>query len=274
MKYSPEIIAFIKENADKGYDWLICQLKIQHNIEIKYLGLYALAARYQLKIRRYSDETLQFIKDNAVKGYKWLSDKTGITMRNLQEISYDFGIHIKRYMRGYDGYVYDFVHENFDKYSHNELTNLINEKFNINTTPKRVAAFCKNAGLVGYDHNNFKLPIGSEKTFKNTPRNKNAYYKIMIKYRNLPSDKINTEYKINWKPKTHYVWEQYHGEIPKGYCIIQLDGDYKNCDISNLRLVSQSVMSKISKHYGYGIVTEALVEILKLEEEINNAINN
>lgn len=34
-----------------------------------------------------------------------------------------------------------------------------------------------------------------------------------------------------------YVWEFYHGEIPKGYHIHHIDGDKSNNDISNLKMV-------------------------------------
>ena len=70
------------------------------------------------------------------------------------------------------------------------------------------------------------------------------------------------------KRKTHYVWEQHNGKIPKGYSVIQLDGDYTNFDITNLRLIHKSLLPQIAKKYGYGIVTETLCEILEFEKEL------
>ena len=45
----------------------------------------------------------------------------------------------------------------------------------------------------------------------------------------------------DWKQLSRYVWEQYHGPIPKGKKIILLDRNGMNCDISNLAMVSDRV---------------------------------
>lgn len=38
--------------------------------------------------------------------------------------------------------------------------------------------------------------------------------------------------------KHRYVWEQEHGEIPKGYVVTFIDGNKLNCSIENLQLIS------------------------------------
>ena len=40
--------------------------------------------------------------------------------------------------------------------------------------------------------------------------------------------------------KHRYVWEQHHGRIPSGMCILFRDGDKTNCDIDNLYMLSFS----------------------------------
>ena len=47
--------------------------------------------------------------------------------------------------------------------------------------------------------------------------------------------------------KHHYVWQQHHGEIPKGYNIIFLDKNKKNFDINNLAAVSRKELLFINK---------------------------
>lgn len=42
-----------------------------------------------------------------------------------------------------------------------------------------------------------------------------------------------------WKRKHVYIYEQVHGSIPKGSCIIFLDGDRENFDIDNLYLLTK-----------------------------------
>ena len=48
---------------------------------------------------------------------------------------------------------------------------------------------------------------------------------------------IKTE--TGWVPLHHYNWILEHGIIPEGEVIIFKDGDYKNCDINNLELITQ-----------------------------------
>lgn len=44
--------------------------------------------------------------------------------------------------------------------------------------------------------------------------------------------------KNNWVEKSRYVWEQNFGEIPKGMCIIHLNGDVFDDSIDNLGMVT------------------------------------
>lgn len=43
-----------------------------------------------------------------------------------------------------------------------------------------------------------------------------------------------------WAFKHRLVWEEAHGPIPKGGHVIFLDGDHRNCDLSNLDLVTNA----------------------------------
>lgn len=43
-----------------------------------------------------------------------------------------------------------------------------------------------------------------------------------------------------WVLKHRYVWEQAHGPIPEGMMVIFLDGNTRNCELSNLALVSKA----------------------------------
>lgn len=42
-----------------------------------------------------------------------------------------------------------------------------------------------------------------------------------------------------WVLKHRYVWEQAHGPIPEGMMVIFLDGNTRNCELSNLALISK-----------------------------------
>ena len=42
-----------------------------------------------------------------------------------------------------------------------------------------------------------------------------------------------------WELLQRYVWTQAHGEIPAGSVVIFLDGNYLNCDLNNLQVISR-----------------------------------
>lgn len=43
----------------------------------------------------------------------------------------------------------------------------------------------------------------------------------------------------HWELLQRYTWEQANGKIPHGHIVIFLDGNYLNCDLSNLQLISR-----------------------------------
>ena len=43
----------------------------------------------------------------------------------------------------------------------------------------------------------------------------------------------------HWELLQRYVWTQAHGEIPAGSVVIFLDGNYLNCELNNLQVISR-----------------------------------
>lgn len=210
VKYSEEILSYIDNNKEKGYVWILDNLKSVHNFDTTYIGLRTTARRH--------------------------------------------GIKINNFKNGWNGYIVDFIKENYDKYTFEEMLDLIKIQFGKELSLHSLYHY--------YSRNKLKaikkqLPIGSESVFYSN--------KVPVLYIKVSNDK---DYKNNWIKKDYYIWKQHYGEVPKGKSIIHLDRDYRNCDISNLRLVSKSIVPKITHFYGYGIITEAMIEILKLEEEM------
>lgn len=74
-------------------------------------------------------------------------------------------------------------------------------------------------GLV--PHN--RLPIGSERVL-------DGFVQVKV-----ADGKLNH----NWKQKNRWIWEQNNGPIPKGCVIEFIDGDTRNFDLSNLRMVTR-----------------------------------
>lgn len=96
------------------------------------------------------------------------------------------------------------------------------------------------ANLVG----NFPFPAGSERV--------NVNGTISIKTPNG-----------EWMLKHHYVYTQTHGTIPDGHIIKFKDGNPKNCDISNLKLITRKELIELNRDWEKG--TKTLNETLRRE---------
>lgn len=215
LYYTPEVIEFIRNNADKGSVWLLNELKLRYNINATYGAL------------------------------------GSVTKRNK--------ISVKPYKRGWNYYIEEFIQNNSEKYTFEEMQELIEKEFGIKFTLCSLQHYFNRHG---FKYVKKQIPIGTERIFYGKGTKENGVPYIWVKIAN------NKDYRSNWKRKTHYVWEQHNGKIPKGYSVIHLDGDYTNFDITNLRLIHKSLLPQIAKKYGYGIVTETLCEILEFEKEL------
>jgi hypothetical protein len=70
-----------------------------------------------------------------------------------------------------------------------------------------------------------------------------------------------------WKRKRLVVWESVHGAIPKGHCVVHLDGNRLNCDLSNLTCIPKQYMTLLSKNQWFAknpIITETAIKWCEL----------
>lgn len=65
--------------------------------------------------------------------------------------------------------------------------------------------------------------------------NINGYIEIKV-----PEKTPYTSAKTSYKKKHIWLWEQHHGNIKKGCCIVFLDGNRLNCALSNLAELSKA----------------------------------
>lgn len=102
-------------------------------------------------------------------------------------------------------------------------------------------------------------PIGTEKLLTD------GY--IWVKVKNIP----NALGRVNWVQKHVLLWEQENGPIPKGHCLIFLDGNRGNIAIDNLELISRSTLLILNKQ---GLiskdadVTRTSIQVAKLIDAI------
>lgn len=99
-----------------------------------------------------------------------------------------------------------------------------------------------NKGVTGY--------MGANRTsFKpgNLPPNTRELYSERTNKDGLIEIKVDIN---KWISKHRYVWEQYHKrEVPKGKVVMFLDGNNRNFEIDNLKLISRGALLILNRKY-------------------------
>ena len=154
------------------------------------------------------------------------------------------------------------------------ITKEFNKKFN-------VCKSCKTLTRAGYQLGFHTIRDNNFTTFPKT-RYKVGTEKIRIshgqKYIVVKVDSKHNATNENWKYKHYVEWEKYNGKVPENCILIFLDGNTLNCDIKNLRCVSNSELRRLtgnrftSSYYGKGKITEAFVECINLEKVLKETI--
>lgn len=173
----------------------------------------------------------------------------------------------------------EFLKTNYLLYDINKLVPLFNEHFNYNMSKKTIRAtlsrfkiHCNrpgawqkgretfNKGMKWDDYMSKKGQENSRKTcFSSKDRNINNsnHNELPIGTEIVDKDgyvfvKIDkpkgTKARKWFVRKNRLIYEQAHGEIPKGYCVIFADGNKNNFDINNLVLVKNNEMTTMTKH--------------------------
>lgn len=216
-----------------------------------------------MPVYKYTDEIISVIRENADKGYKnilkLLNEKYGLdtNYETLIDKCSSCGIDVKPYQKAETYYIKKFIKENHDKYYAEEMLTILNQKFNSNLTKTALHHYYQRMNIP------FKFkkpaPIGTEVI---------AYKKIYIKYRDLPFKDFYEDRRLNYMPKSRYMYIQYYGNIHEDYQVIHLNGDLRDFSKENLKAVHKKVVPQITKYYGHGIITDAISEVLMLQEEM------
>lgn len=171
-----------------------------------------------------------------------------------------------------------------------EITEMLNKKFNLALTSRQIAVYKKNHGLKSNVDMSFKKshePInkgtkglynvgGNKTSFKKGQRPKN--------YKAIGTERIDRDgytlvkvrddgpWHERWRHKHKVVWEKAHGKIPDGYVLIFLDGNKQNIDLSNLHLITiaQNLMLNRNKwRYESAEATKVGINLANLKETIS-----
>lgn len=180
-----------------------------------------------------------------------------------------------------------FIRENVKGRYNDELTELLNEKFNTKFTVEQVKGFknrnkissgitCRfekghkpwNKNLKGLDiggkETRFKKghqplnyrPVGSERTIKD------GYIEIKVADPNV------------WKLKHNVIWEEAYGKIPDGHVLVFLDSNRLNVTLENLALISRAELARMNQNNLFSEdpeLTLAGITLVRLNKKIYDA---
>ncbi|MGJ0302496.1 HNH endonuclease [Aliarcobacter cryaerophilus] len=180
------------------------------------------------------------------------------------------------------------IHEDFlrkhETTPRKKLTELFNDKFKTEVSVKNLSQKCRKIGLVCPNNGCFKKgSIPANKGTKgltkanitsfakgNVPPNTRKAGSISIR-----KDKNGNSYmhikvaELNrWQMLHVYIWENKHGKIPKGYCVIFKDKNTLNLSLSNLMLISRAELVRLNQKYAYidERLKETALQVIKLNE--------
>ena len=151
----------------------------------------------------------------------------------------------------------DFIEKNAFGKTTDELTKLVNEKFEIELTSKQVRIFKKNNKIKsGIDARFKKGRIPYTKGKKRTWDSPTEFKKGHIPHNYLPvgTERVNgddyVDIKVSdpnkWKAKHIMVWEEHNGPVPAGKIIIFGDKDRRNFNINNLICISRGQLATLN----------------------------
>lgn len=156
-----------------------------------------------------------------------------------------------------------FIQDNIKDTLITDLVEQVNNRFNLSITPKQLRYYTKNHNLTSGVCCQFakgQTPINKGK--KMSPEVYEIVKRTMFKkghtpvnHRPVGSERVNVdgyvEIKVaepnKWRLKHQVIYEAANGKIPKGHCLIFLDGNKANVSLDNLTLISRQELVRLNK---------------------------
>lgn len=135
-----------------------------------------------------------------------------------------------------------WLQENSRFMDYKETAEQFNEIFSASRSPEVIKNRCVKLGVrFKNDHRWTSAPIGTEKI-------RNGF--VWVKISDIPCKGTGkTSASVNWRQKSHIVWEQHYGSMPPDDCtIVFLDRNKQNFDISNLYAVKNKILREMAKN--------------------------
>lgn len=185
----------------------------------------------------YTEEHIEWLKENVYGiRHKELAKRfnehfcTNLTTRKIKRVLMSRGIKNGLNQSDLTKEMKQFVFDNYEGISNQELADKLNAKFGTNFKATKFADFKWANGLKSgyrFEVENLRKKQQLEETLR-----QDGYTYI----------KVNDE----WYAKQRYVYEKYKGKIPEGYVIIFKDGNTQNCEIDNLMLADKKLLSRVA----------------------------
>lgn len=189
------------------------------------------------KRHNYTEEEVEWLKDNVYGvRHEELTRRfnerfgTNVNRYNIRNMLIRRGIKNGLNQSDLTKEMKQFVFDNYEGISNQELADRLNAKFGTNFKATKFADFKWANGLrSGY---RFEVENLRKKKHLEETLRQDGYTYV----------KVNDE----WYPKQRYIYEKYKGEIPEGYVVIFRDGNKQNFDLDNLMLADKKLLSRVA----------------------------
>ena len=161
--------------------------------------------------------------------------------------------------RPWTPYEDEYCRINVDSFTWKDLTENLNKKFGTQRSYDSVTSNCIKKLHLRHSFNRGDIKKGEKRQKTDVPIG-SEYWNgrtLWIKY----TDKYTYEYESgkkrsrskdrNWMIKSRYVWENAGRTIPKGWLLVFLNKNPRDCSISNLYCVPKKINFMMAKNHWY-----------------------
>jgi hypothetical protein len=162
-----------------------------------------------------------------------------------------------------------FITKEYTNLSRKELTAAVNKRYGLKITERQMESFVKNhkicSGRTGYFEKGHKswnagtngickpnsgcfrkghMPANIRHLGAERKETKQGYTLIKVTERN-PYTGAPTRF----REKHIVLWEQAHGRVPPGKCVVFVDGDNRHISIDNLVLIDRALHARLNRNH-------------------------
>ncbi|EKN67862.1 HNH endonuclease signature motif containing protein [Schinkia azotoformans] len=158
-----------------------------------------------------------------------------------------------------------FIKENVRGLSNRKLTDLVNQKYGLSITVKQMKTWKNNHGLSSglKGSEGMDPPNKGTKGLYNVGGNRTSFKKGQkpLNYKPVGTERIDRDgyvlikvsdegpWNKRWRLKHNVIWEEANGPIPKGHCLLFLDGNKQNVSLENLQLITRSQLARLNQNH-------------------------